>query len=353
MAYHRGAVLTGQSISLRIVFTDAAGNLVDPDAVPDLYIYDPTVDSTTITLEVDARTYASAASGPVVSTRLSTGYYSYEYTVPTGSAEGLWRDVWVCEIDTAFVSETFSFTVTVGASLSDQSIGKNTMLVVELDSTITNTAGDQFLDYTKLYYTTVYSPLYASPDLMRLEVGKWIDWIPDDTLALMIHWASQEADFIQGAIPSSQANLQLAQTKFVVYDAAYRALMIPGQGSVAGSTGQKSKSLGDLSIKNGKGETVADASTLAWIKQCREEWFRVLNAGGNIVPGQGLNPTYAVKGGSDPDRNRRGRQWASPSEYPYAVPTANTWVRREGQRRSKKAFGDRFSRGSRNNHYED
>ena len=28
------------------------------------------------------------------------------------------------------------------------------------------------------------------------------------------------------------------------------------------------------------------------LKKEREEWFRVTNAGGNIVPGQGLDPTF-------------------------------------------------------------
>lgn len=354
MPYHRGAVLTNESISLRIVFTDDAGNLVDPDSTPVLYIYDQSVDTSDIQEEIDAATFTSALSGPHASTQLSTGYYKYDYTVPSGATEGLWHDVWSAAVDGADVTQYFSFTVTQGANLSTQSLGDNMMLMVELDDSISNSDGDEFLSYTRLFYTTTYNPFYASPDLIRLELGPWVSWIPDDTLALMIHWSSKEADFIQGASPCSWANLQLARTKYVVYDAALRALLVPGQGSTAGGSSGKKKSLGDLSITDGgTTSTVADDETLSWLGRQREEWFRVLNAGGNIVPGQGLAPTMGVKGQYDPDRKRRGRQWADPRETYFPFPTTNDWGRRVGHRRYERIFGTRSRPNNLNHHYED
>lgn len=338
MAYHRGAVLTGESIKLRIVFRDAAGNLIDPDSAPELYFYDSNIDIDDIELEAEAKVYTSAVAGPVTATALSTGYYEYEFTVPSASIEGEWKDLWVTTIDTIDVYEIFQFTVTQGADLDPQELDYNQMIIVSLSDTITNLAGDQDLEPIDLYYSTVYKPLYASPDLVRAEVGRWIDYIPDDTLALMIHWSSKEADFIQGAKPQNWADLELAKTKFVVYDAAWRAITTPGQGQQAGYSSGGTKQLGDLTIKEGAIQTDIPEEILTWIKDQRDEWFRVVNAGGNIVPGQGLDPTFAVKGIYDPDRRRTGRLWQDPRDFAYWQPGVNQKRRHPGRRRNKYGF---------------
>ena len=197
MEYGRHAVLTGQTISLRVVFTDDAGKLVDPDSVPNVYIYDESVTLDVVEAELLALTFTSALSGPTASTKISTGFYELEYVVPSASAEGSWHDVWVAQVDGVDSNKVFSFNVEVGADLSTQGLGSNQLIVIELDASITNLVGDKTLaSDLQLSFTTVYSPLYASPSLVRMEIGTFIDYIPDDTLALMIHWSSLEADFI-------------------------------------------------------------------------------------------------------------------------------------------------------------
>jgi hypothetical protein len=319
--------------------TDASGALIDCDSVPDVYIYDESV--STDDIEDDIGTWALALVGPLTPTRLSTGYYTYTYTVPASSTAGAWHDVWIGQVDGGDNYEVLLFDVTAEVTIAIQSIQDNTMIIVQLSGDITNDDGDETLTAQKLYYSVTYNPMYASPDLVRLEVGRWLDYIPDDTLALMIHWASKEADFIQGVSPEGWSNLRLARTKFVVFDAALRALNIPGAGNEAGFSSGRKKSLGDLSIQDGSPRTTVPKEILLWVQEQRTAWWRVVNAGGNIVPGQGLDPTFAVKGEYDPDRRVRGRLWQDPEEFNYAQPTVNRRARNAGQRRGRWGFYDR------------
>lgn len=337
---HRGAALAGQEIILRAVFTDEAACPQTLDALPVLYIYDESVDTDTITTEAEAQVYTSALAGPLSASLLSTGYYTYSYTVPAGSTAGTWHDLWVGTINTTDDYDYFTFQVTSGFTALNQNLGNNMMVIVQLTDAISNTGGDEFLPATELYYTTVYSPLYASPDLIRLEMGRWIDYIPDDTLALMSHISSKEANFIQGANAEAWGNLQLARTRFVVFDTVWRCLNIPGQGREAGYTTGKKKSLGDLSITDGAADVQIPDKIYEYVMEQRQEWWRVVNAGGNIVPGQGLSPTFGVKGILDPDRRLTGRLWDSPETTHYPQPSSNRKVRRSDRRRGRFGFDD-------------
>jgi hypothetical protein len=339
-AQHRGAVLAGEEIIIRAVFTDDTGGLVDLDAVPDIYIYDEDVEEATIEAEADAQVYTSALAGPLSATRLSTGYYTYTYTVPAGSDAGTWHDLWVGTINTIDDYEIFSFTVTRGFNASEQRLSNNMLVVIELSSDITNSDGDEALVAITLGYATVYSPLYASPDLIRLEMGRWIDYIPDSTLALMAHLSSKEANFIHGPETQSWGNIQLARTKFVVFDTVWRCLNIPGQGQQAGYSTGKKKALGDLSITGGDAVVEVPEEIYDYVREQRDAWWRVVNAGGNIVPGQGLAPTMAVKGIMDPDRRMTGRLWESPRDVYYPEPTANRKSRQSGKRRGRFSYGE-------------
>jgi len=341
MPYHRGAVLTGEEIEFRIVFRDAAGNLVDPDDVPNVYIYGPNVESEVVAEEALVRVYTSALAGPFVSTRLSAGYYSYAFEVPSGADEGIYYDVWEADIDGAEVHEIFNFTVTQGADLDAQAIQNNTLLVVELSNEISNADSDQYLEPTSLYYSTVYSPLYASPTLVRMELGPWVDWIPEDTLALMLHWSSLEADFIQAWRPHINSHMELARTKFVIYDAVVKILSIPGQGQLPGWASGRSKKLGDLAISDGTPHYDVDKNMLGEFKRLRDEWWRVVNAGAQIVPGQGLDPAIAVKGLRDPDRRNVGRLWDQQGDFPYSESIVNgKRAPMKGRRRGRFGYVD-------------
>ncbi len=354
--YTRSSVLTGQSLTLRVVFTDDAGNLVDTDALPAVHIYDESIDPDVIQAEADAQVFTNALEGPLTPTKLSTGYYELVYAVPSGSNAGVWSDVWTGAIDTVTQSNIFTFTVDVNAIVTIQQLKDNQIVIVELDSTIANTGGTLTLGIDQvLSFTTKYKPLYASPEMVRLEVGPFIGFIPDNTLALMIHWSSKEADFIAKPARCNASDFEFARTKFVVFDAALKALSLPGASnlsSVGAAGGSNSKKLGDLAITKGGSSVMTtssgvDVDTLNYLRDQRDEWWRVTNAGGCIVPGQGFAPVTAIRGLNDPDRRNSGRLWANPETTHYAQPGANSKVRRHGTHRGKFMFTEYRRQGRR------
>jgi hypothetical protein len=348
--YGRTGVLDGESIRLKVVFTDGEGNLVDPASLPVVYIYDPTLDTDSIQLEIDAATFTSAYAGPFTSVKLDVGFYLYEYAVPLGAEAGLWRDVWTATIGTTDVDSILTFTVLNGADLSEQKLANNQLVIVELDATIASYVGDVLGSDTQITFATTMSPYYASVDLVRMEGGPWLDFIPDITLAMMIQWSSREVDFITPAGRKSGDRIKFARAKFVTFDAILRAFSLPGSyanqpGGILGG----SKRLGDLAIGNGTGSVVArtasgiDTYTLNDLKAKRAEWWRVVNANSEINPGQSLGFETAQKGRYDPDRRIDGRQWADPSIFSYGQPGVNAKGRFYGYNRGKNYWSNSVS----------
>ena len=183
---YRGAFQIGDSADLRTVFTDVGGDFMSADADPVVYFYDNSVDDDVRAAEVEAETFTSAIAS-VTASELSTGYYSATWTI--AAEEGVVYEYWFATVDGATQTTTFTWTATAGATVSNQSPGNNTMVIIEIDG-IADTDGNELED--QLFYPTVYDPLYGSPDMMRLELGKWISYIPDDTLALMLYWSSKD-----------------------------------------------------------------------------------------------------------------------------------------------------------------
>lgn len=328
--YNRLGVLNSNTISLKAVFVDSQGNFVDTTSLPAVYIYDSSLDIDTIESEVDSGLYTSALAGPFTPVKLDTGFYVYEYTVPTSAEAGVWRDVWVGDIVNTSVSNILTFTVINGADVSEQRLLDNELIIVELDKSIAGYSGQTLGVDIQIAFLTTLNPFYASVDLIRMEAGPWIDFIPDATIATMIHLSSKEAQFITPSGGRMSDRMKFARSRFVTFDALVRAFTLPGSftnqpGGVLGS----SKRLGDLSITNGNGAIVArtasgiDLDTLKYFKEKRSEWWRVVNANAEINPGQSLGFEVAQKGRFDPDRRMAGRQWADPDLFHYEQPGTN------------------------------
>lgn len=94
--YKRAAVPPGGKIRLEVQFRDSAGIVRDADSGPTLIITDSTgtdrLNTTTIR-------------------RTGEGRYRYEYTVPDGYTDGVWRDTWTATIDGYANITTFDFNV--------------------------------------------------------------------------------------------------------------------------------------------------------------------------------------------------------------------------------------------------
>jgi hypothetical protein len=316
---------------------DACGEFIDADSAPECHVYpgSSSVDSATIAAEVDSGVYTSELEDiSVTVANISTGFYEATYTVPSSTSAGVFQDVWVSEVSGNTVYAVLNFRVEEPPVISIQDIAKNTLIVVIIEDTVAGTSGNTLASDEQLTFSTQYRPYYASPDLLRLECGNWVESIPDDTLSLMIHWSSIEADRITHGPVGSM--LSMARVKFVIYDAALRLLLLPA------NVGGKKKNLGDLMISNS-----SDArATIKDIKDSRDEWWRVVNAGGSIVPGQGFSPEVAVKGKRDPDRRRVGRLWHNPVDFYYPVPAGNKKLRRTSQRKFKTGYVNRRPIGS-------
>ena len=332
MAYYRNEAPVGQTVTLRAIFRDGAGNLVDVDSTfPNVHLYPPDTPRSTIDAAIASGDFSGATTTISYSsvTKISTGYYEASWAIGAAAATGSWTDIWEAEISGVDVTDYFSIEVVSVGSVSIQSVDENMLIVVTISKDVKDTDGNSLEEETHLTFSTKYSPYYASPDLVRLECGAWLDSIPDDTVSLMIHWSSLEANLIATG-PETGPLFNAARTKFVIYDAALRTLMIPVD------MGGKQKQLGDLMIRNDSNFV----QIISELKKKREEWFRVVNAKGNIVPGQSFAPAVASKGRFDPDRARLGRQWFAPTDYPYVQPGANAKVRKTTQRKFKRAFFD-------------
>ena len=348
-SYGRHGVLNGETIDLRVVFTDDSGNLQDADSFPLVYIFDDSLTDDELATAIETSDFTNSVAGPFTAVEIAPGYYQYEYTVPSTAEDAVWRDVWVGTMNDAQVVQLFSFKVVRGPNLTTQRLGMNQLIVIQLDAGITSYDGEKDLGSDiQLSFLTVLKPYYTSVDLVRMEAGAWLDFIPDSTLAMMIYWSSKEADFI-GNSPCNTDDYKFALSKFVIFDAALRALTLPGGATVVRGggfpTSGKRKSLGDLMIDNGSiGASLPttasglDLETWKYFKSQRDEWWRVVNAGGCIVPGQSLDPGYAVKGKYDPDRRNSGRLWGSPDDYAYSQPGANFKFRPTRGNRHKFGF---------------
>lgn len=314
MSYTREKVPLGKTIPLRAIFVDDTGEPLSLDSVT-VEVYDP--DGTLITTHTSATT-------------ITDGYYEVEETISATSTKGVWRDKWTGVIGSASLTETFSFTVVDTGTVKTQSIDKNKLIVILLDPTIADTSERVLNEEVQITFSTRYDPYYASPDLVRTEVGTWLDSIPNDTLSLMIHWSSKEVELIT---PSGArgSNYNTARTKFVVFDVALRCLTLPVAGAGSGT-----KKLGDLMISR----NVSFKNAIEDMKARREEWFRVVNARGRITPGQGFGPSVAMKGQYHPENKRVGRLWWHPLDYPYTVPAGNSKIRKSGQRKFRKGYAN-------------
>lgn len=322
MAYTRECVAAGGTVKLRAIFLDGCGEPMRLDEV-NMAVTDS-----------DGNSVGNFALSQGTIAMIAPGLYEVEYTVPYDpvslATDGLWIDRWVGYINTSpVISQEFNFRVMSQGVAVQQIIHNNTLIVVVIDETVADVDGNTLEEDLQMSFSTKYSPYYASPDLVRLEIGHWVDAVPEDTISLMIHWSSKVVDEIS-YIVRNQSMFNVAKTKFVIYDVAMRLLTLPVD--INGTQ----KRLSELLIRrDGNFKNVIEE-----LRKHRDEWFRVVNAGGTIVPGQSFAPSVAVKGYADPDRGIIGRGWHHPGQYPYKQFAGNAAVRLPGHRKFKKGFID-------------
>ena len=262
------------------------------------------------------------------------GFYYYNYTPDIA---GEYTESWTVSIGGENVTYESKFTVETGgiAVAPECGLEFNSLVVLELDESIADEDGNSLGRDAIYSFSTEYNPFYASVEMLRMEVGPWVNLVPDDTIALAIHWSSLEADNITGVIPTGN-RYEFARSRFVMYDAAIRMLTMPISNA---STGGKRNSL-EIFLLMGR-QLSADFSLpqlMRDLRKDRDEWWRVVNAGGCIVPGQGLGPTTALQGANRNDSNLRSREWHDPWQEYYAQPSVNSRYRRPGEKKQKLGY---------------
>lgn len=313
----RDCVVLNQAESLRALFRGPCGEPVNPTSLT-VYFYAPSAD---VSPALSGTDFSGASSSTTAVTNIATGFYEVSFT-PT-SEEGVWYDVWVATINGITVISGLNFTVQKTGSGQAQVIRDNAIIVIDLDASIAATSGNSLGTDTRRYFTTTYNPYYASPDLVKLELGNWVSAVPDSTIALMVHWASLSAD-VCTPIPYrnyTNDNFLIARTQFTLYETGLRLLRLP-----ISTVGGK-KQLGELLIQQ---DGSAAAQALKDIETLRDRWKRVMTSGGALTPGQSYSPTFAQKGRYDPARRKSGRLWLDPREHYYIEGAANAKVQIPG-----------------------
>jgi hypothetical protein len=302
---------------LKMLFKDAALNLIDPSLI-------------TITLTKPNEEIVNI----VDITKVETGFYYYTVEF---DLEGSWLEVWSATINGQVIEFERVLNVDNSAQAIAQIIGLdyNSLIVIKFKEDIASVDGELLGKVEPYTFSTEYNPFYCSVEMMRLELGAWLNRVPDDTIALAIHWSSLEADNITGVRPTSERYL-FARTRFVMFDAAVKLISMPLGESSPGSG--KQKQLGDLLIQDSGTLDFNLKDLVQELKAERDEWWRVVNAGGCIVPGQGLGPTSALKGDKRADKNQRSREWHDPWNEPFLQPTQNSMYKAHGEKKYKHGY---------------
>jgi hypothetical protein len=266
--------------------------------------------------------------------KVETGFYYYAFTF---DQEGTWKEVWQATINGEIFEFERNFSIQNSGSLTPYKTGLdyNSLIVVKVNNDILGVAGETLTQQNIFSFSTEYNPLYCSVDMMRMELGMWLNSVPDNTIALAIHWSSLEADNITGVRPTSERYL-FARTRFVMYDAAIKLISMPIGFDSPGSG--KQKQLGDLLIQHSGSLDFNLKDLIQELKAERDEWWRVVNAGGCIVPGQGLGPSTALQGSARADKNQRSREWHDPWNEPFLQPTQNSLYRKQGEKKYKHGY---------------
>ena len=320
----RSCFQLNKEIKLKVILTDDCGNLINADDGSNITVIVTLPDSSEIV-------YLSTIGGI---TKADDGFYYLTYTP---DQVGHYTDRWRILVNGEIVEITNNFTVKNGGTIQalQNGLDFNSLILIELDSSIADVDGNILNINQFLSFTTEYNPFYCSVEMVRMEMGSWVDLVPDDTIALAIHWSSLEANNITGVRPSSERYYH-ARSKFVMYDTALRLFAMPI--GTTGSGGGGKKQLGDLLISSGTSLDFNIKNLIQELRLERDEWWRVVNAGGCIVNGQGLGPTVATKGGSISEKINRSREWHDPWNEHYIQPTQNSKYRRKGESKYKSGY---------------
>lgn len=314
--------VAGGTIHLRAQFKDEYGEPAEATNVY-VHIFEPDADYTDLN-------NALVVSG--VPTYLGQGIFDYEYTTPDAGPDGTWHDVWEGSLLNQDLAVAMEFDVTTSGLLQsfENQLFTNDLVQVTIASGLRATDGTYLEDGYELEFLTTTSPSYSSPRKVRLEVGAFVETIPDMILEMAILEASLEADaltFIQGRY--NDPLYKHARYEYTSCLAA--ATLLTNVGNLL----LRSKTLADLSVTY---DTNGVRDAMDKIRACLDTWKPQLLAGGGAKAI--TQPSYVVKGELDPDRPAVSRSWYSTEDGDISrrVPAANDRVQPRRSRRHRRIW---------------
>jgi len=162
-------------------------------------------------------------------------------------------------------------------------------------------------DY-QFVFTTTYSPIYAGPNIIRLNIGPMLamvmTYIPDDTIRRFIYEASKQADRLYPSVIDPN-NVPWYVTEFVIYQSKisglYAAMLI-----FAGGGAGVRKRLGDLEIEHdARGLMPVLLPILEDYTERRDEAEDMVKDGTDA----GIGPDWAILHEYDPRRPITAASW--------------------------------------------
>jgi len=229
-------------------------------------------------------------------------------------------------------TETITKSLSVSSStltitLDADQLYDNNVVVVTLDSTISDTDDNTLGTDYEFFFSTAFAPFYAGVRHVRLRLGSLGNYFPDETIAFAIWDASREADAFAPSTIHDTTQYNRARTQFVVCFAAW--VLSSSSGSISGSV---RKRLGDFDVSRseGSGSTGLDDT----LKDCWEYYYGLLVGGGELARNFPA-PQGVVKGDECLDEPNYGRLWDLPTQI---SPIVNNKVLYTGERRWYSTF---------------
>lgn len=203
-------------------------------------------------------------------------------------------------------------------------LGNNQLISIILTG-LESTDGDLLPD-VEYSISTIFNPLYTTPNKVRAIAGSYLQDISDDTLLFLIHTFSLEAETLAVCNPENFPKWAFYAGQWVAYNVALEAVM--NSELHLGSSGQKVyKKLGDFSIsKDGSKGGSSTGSIIeklkceilklsVSVKFCREPLTSCDKGVSDMDLRQGLAAQLVVKGESLP-RPGFGRTFFKSGNHP-------------------------------------
>ena len=322
------SIRAGELIRLRILIKDDLGEPAEASGLF-VHIFEP---------DADRLDLGDAFTVSGIPTYLGEGISEFGFVPPLVGPEGTWSDMWIGELTGQTISGVMEFVVGTSGSVQsfDCQLFLNDIVQVTVASGLQATDGTFLEEEYNLEFLTTTSPSYSSTRKVRLEIGAFINQLPDDILQLGILEASLEADVLTFAPVSVNTPLfKHARREFVTCAASQ--ILLTNVGSLL----LRTKTLADLHVEY---DTNGIRDSMNRLEDCMDKWEPQIIAGGGARAS--AQPKMVVKGQNDVDRPLMSRMWQSTDhgDISRRIPAANTTTNDSRTRRQKRTFASRFSR---------